>query len=71
MYKIYDALHTKLLDEPNLPFHLNMKVHKLEKGFKMFICSYFGYLKSIKVSMNLEERKNVDGVTYMTTEISV
>lgn len=40
-------------------------------GSKMFICSYFGYLKSINVSMNKEKRKNVDGVTYMTTEISV
>ena len=30
--------------------------------FKMFTCSYFAFLRSIKE--NLEERRNFDGVTF-------
>ena len=37
-------------------------MQKPQMNFKMFICSYFVYLKSIR-DMNLEERRNIDFVT--------
>ena len=48
MYKIDNAPHTTLLDGPSWSLYLNMRVQKPQMEFKMFIYSYFGYLKSIK-----------------------
>ena len=66
IYKIHGAPHTTLLDETSWPLYLNIKVQKPQIDFKVFICSCFGYLKKYQRDMNLEERRNLDGATYVT-----
>ena len=65
MYIIDGAPHTTLLDEPSWQLYQKIKTQKPQIDFKMFICSYFVYLKSMR-DMNLEERRNFDIVTYVT-----